>query len=133
MKRMLVAAAMAAGVLVAAPGSAEASMTYCDWDPLVPVVTPAGHVVLLYDSVWTKQVLNLGLPLETTRVSRVYDKWGHPETLVEVTISVPSGLLFSYSTLDEVTTGLLGSGTVLAYAYGSSRAPTYLQFVLHEA
>ena len=127
------AAAMAVGVLVAAPGSAEASMTYCDWDPLVAVVTPAGHIVPLYDSVWTSSVVDLGLPLETTTVSRVYDRWGRPETLVNVEIYVPTGLLLRYSTLDEVTTGLLGSGTVLAHAYGTSGAPTYLHFVLNEA
>jgi hypothetical protein len=130
---VIVAAAMAVGVLFAAPGAAEASMTYCDWDPLVAVITPAGHIVPLYDSVWTSSVIDLGVPLESTRVSRIYDRWGHPETLVTVAIYVPTGLLFSYSTLDEVTTGLLGSGTVLSYAYGTSRAPTYLHFVLHEA
>jgi hypothetical protein len=129
---MLLAAAMAAGVLVAAPGSASASMTYCDWDPLVAVVTPAGHVVPLYDSVWTSSVVDLGLPLESTKVSRVYDRWGHPETLVNVEIYVPTGLLLRYATMDEVTTGVLGSGTVLAYAYGTSRAPTYLHFVLNQ-
>ena len=130
---MLVAAAMAVGVLFAAPGSAEASMTYCDWDPLVAVVTPAGHIVPVYDSVWTSSVVDLGLPLESYRVSRIYDRWGRPETLVTMEIYVPAGLLLQYSTLDEVTTGVLGSGTVLAYAYGTSRAPTYLKFVLHQA
>jgi hypothetical protein len=47
-------------------------------------------------------------------------------------ISTPTGLLFWYSTTDEVTTGLLGSGTVLARANGNSWSPTYLKFILHE-
>lgn len=47
MKRVLVAAAMAAGLIVAAPTSAGAMMEWCDWDPLVAVVTPGGNVVLL--------------------------------------------------------------------------------------
>jgi hypothetical protein len=127
------AAAAAVGVLVAAPGSAQASMTYCDWDPLVAVITPAGHIVPVYDSVWTGSVVDLGLPLERYSVSRVYDRAGRPETAVSMEIYVPTGLLLSYSTLDEVTTGVLGSGAVLAYAYGSSRAPTFLRFVLREA
>ncbi|HEX2680442.1 MAG TPA: hypothetical protein VHQ03_04040, partial [Candidatus Dormibacteraeota bacterium] len=99
MKRMLLAAAMAAGVLFAASGSADAAMTYCDWDPLVAVITPAGHVVPLYDSVWTASAVDLGVPLESTTVSRIYDHWGRPETLVNVTIDVPTGLLLRYSTL----------------------------------
>jgi len=45
MRRALVAAVLAAGVLLASPTSAGAWATFCDWDPLVLVVTPAGHIV----------------------------------------------------------------------------------------
>ena len=44
-KKTLVAATMAVGLLLASPGAAEACFTYCDWDPLVLVVTPSGHIV----------------------------------------------------------------------------------------
>jgi hypothetical protein len=129
-KRVLFAALLAAGVIAATPASAGAWSTYCDWDPLVLVVTPGGHIVPVYDSVWTSSLLNLGVPVETTTTSRVYSPKGVPETAVSVTISVPSGLLFRYATDDEVTSGLLGSGTVYARASGWSGTPVTLKFIL---
>jgi hypothetical protein len=121
---------LAAGVIVASPTGAGAYSTYCDWDPLVLVVTPAGHIVPVYDSVWTSNLLDLGLPVESTTTSRVYSRSGVPETAVSVTISVPTGLLFRYSTSDEVTSGLLGSGAVYARASGYSGTPVTLNFIL---
>lgn len=132
MKRVLVAAALAAGVLFASPMTAGAWSTYCDWDPLVLVVTPAGHVVPVYDSVWTSSLTDLGLPLESYTTSRVYVH-GEPETAVDMTIGVPTGLLLRYQTTDEVTSGLLGSGTVYARASGYSGTPVHLKFILATA
>lgn len=132
MKRVLVAAALAAGVLVLSPTSAGAWATYCDWDPLVLIVTPGGHVVTVYDSVWTSSPLDLGVPLESYTVSRVYDRSGNPHTAVDTTIWTPTGLLFRYATTDEVTTGLLGSGKVLAIKNGYSGTPVHLKFTLPE-
>lgn len=126
------AAAMAVGILVASPSGASAHMTYCDWDPLVLIVTPGGHIVPVYDSVWTSSPLDLAIPLASFTVSRVYDRSGNAHTAVDMTISVPTGLLFRYSTYDEVTTGLLGSGTVLAHAYGTSGTPVHLKFTLSQ-
>ena len=130
MKRVFLAAAMAAGILVASPTSAGAWATYCDWDPLVLIVTPAGHIVAVYDSVWTSSPLDLGVPVESYTVKRAYDAAGHPVTAVDMTITTPTGLLFQYSTTDEVTTGLLGSGTVLARKSGTSGTPVQLKFTI---
>ena len=130
MKRLLLAAALAAGLLLSSPASAGAWATYCDWDPLVLVVTPSGHVVPVYDSVWTSSLLDLGLPLESYQTSRVYDPAGKPETAVDMEIYVPTGLLFRYQVHDMVTSGLLGSGTVYAQANGWSGYPVHLKFVL---
>ncbi|HEY0831965.1 MAG TPA: hypothetical protein VGE99_12535 [Candidatus Dormibacteraeota bacterium] len=132
MKRVLLAAALAAGILVASPTSAGAWATYCDWDPLVLIVTPGGHIVPVYDSVWTPSPLDLGVPLASYTTSRAYDAAGNPVTVVNMTISVPTGLLFRYATIDEVTTGLLGSGTVLARKSGTSGKPVHLTFTLHQ-
>jgi hypothetical protein len=131
-RRLVVATALAVGLMLASSGAAEACFTFCDWDPLVLVITPGGHVVPLYDSVWTSSVLDVGLPLETTTVKRVYDSAGNPHTAVDVAISVPAGLLFRFKVFDEVTTGLLGSGTVLASGWGTSGVPVHLKFVLHQ-
>jgi hypothetical protein len=129
-KRALVAALLAAGVLLVSPTTAGAWATFCDWDPLVLVVTPSGRIVPVYDSVWTSSPLDLAVPLESYTVSRTYSRSGKPETLVDMTISVPTGLLFRFQTTDEVTSGLLGSGTVYARANGYSGAPVHLTFVL---
>jgi hypothetical protein len=130
MKRVVLAAGLAAGLMLAAPTSAGAWVTYCDWDPLVLVVTPAGHVVPVYDSVWTASPLDLGVPLESYTVSRVHDSNGRPATAVNMTIYVPTGLLFRYTTKTMVTSGLLGSGTIYAWQYGTSGTPAYLKFTL---
>jgi len=104
----------------------------CDWDPLVAVVTPAGNVVLVYDSVWTSTPLNVGLPVTTYSVSRIYDEDGNPMTAVNMVINVPTGLLFRFATKDMVTTGPLGSGTVLASQSGTSGTPVQLNFTLKQ-
>lgn len=130
MKRGLVAAALAAGILLCTPVSAGAWATYCDWDPLVLVVTPSGHIVPVYDSVWTSSPLSLGLPLESYTTKRVYDPAGHPQTAVDMTIYTPTGLLLRYQVHDMVTSGLLGTGTVYAEASGWSGSSVHLKFTL---
>ena len=131
-KRLIVAAVMAAGLAVATPVSAGAGMEWCDWDPVVAVVTPAGNVVLLYDSVWTSSPLNIGLPISSYTSRRIYDEDGQPLTAVDVVINVPTGLLFRFATTDMVTTGPLGSGTVLAKVNGTSGSPAHLYFTLNK-
>lgn len=129
MKRVVVAAALAAGILFASAAGASACATFCDWDPLVLVVTPAGHVEAVYDSVWTSSLVDLGVPTESYTVARGY-RSGKPVTNVDMAIYVPAGLLLKFATYDEVTTGLLGSGTVLASGNGYSGAPVHLRFTL---
>ena len=129
--RRIAIAALAAEVLTAGSAvGAAAWESYCDWDPVVLVVTPAGNVVPVYDSVWTSTPLNIGLPLESYRTSRVYSSSGAPETAVDMAITVPTGLLFQFQTQDMVTTGLLGGGTVLAQKSGWSGQTLHLKFVL---
>ena len=130
MKRVVLAAALAAGFVLSSPASAGAWATYCDWDPLVLVVTPSGHVVPVYDSVWTSSLLAPGLPLESYTVSRVYGDEGRPETLVDMTIYVPTGLLLRYPAKYMVTSGVLGSGAVYAQTTGNTGKPVHLKFVL---
>ena len=108
-------------------------MTWCDWDPAVVIVTPSGHLVVVYDSVWTSNLLNLAVPLETYTAKRAYDSSGRPITAVDMAIYVPTGLLFSFSTMDEVTTGLVGGGTLLARTYGTSGKTVHLKFTLPES
>jgi hypothetical protein len=111
------------------PTSAGAWATYCDWDPLVLIVTPSGHIVPVYDSVWTASPLALGVPLETYTTSRVYID-GQPETAVDMAIWVPAGLLLQFQTQDQVRTGLLGTGQLLAEKNGWSGQTLHLKFIL---
>lgn len=132
MKRVVLAALMAVGVIVCSPSTAGAWATYCDWDPVVVVVTPGGQIVPVYDSVWTSSPLDVGLPVESYSATRVY-VGGRAETAVDMAISVPTGLLLQFQTQDEVTTGLLGSGAVLATKNGWSGQTLHLKFTLPEA
>jgi hypothetical protein len=129
MKRGLLAGVLAAGFLLVSPTGAGAWATYCDWDPLVPVITPSGHIVVVYDSVWTSNLLDLGVPLESYTTSRVYVD-GMPETAVDMAIFVPSGLLFQFQTQDQVRTGILGTGQLLAVKNGWSGQTLHLKFTL---
>jgi hypothetical protein len=129
---VVLAALMAVGVIVCSPSTAGAWATYCDWDPLVVIVTPSGHIVPVYDSVWTSSPLDLGLPVESYSATRVYVN-GWAETAVDMAISIPTGLLLQFQTQDEVTTGLLGSGSVLATKNGWSGQTLHLKFTLPEA
>jgi hypothetical protein len=129
MKRGLLAGVLAAGFLLVSPTGAGAWATYCDWDPLVPVITPSGNIVLVYDSVWTSNLLDLGVPLESYTTSRVYVD-GRPETAVDMAIFVPSGLLFQFQTQDQVRTGILGTGQLLAVKNGWSGQTLHLKFTL---
>ncbi len=135
MKRLVVAGALALGLLAASPGSAAASSTWCtlEFHLVAEVVTPGGHVFLVYDSVWTSNLLDLALPLATASTQRAYDSSGRPVTAVDVAITVPTGLLFRYSTMDEVTTGLLGNGALLARGYGTSGKTVHLKFTIPES
>lgn len=132
MRRVVLAAVLAAAVGVLTPTTAGAWATYCEWDPLVPLITPSGNVVLLYDSVWTSNLIQLGLPIATTSTSRVYVE-GQPATAVDTAIWVPAGLLLQFPVKDMVTTGLLGSGQVLATKYGWSGQTLHLKYTLQVA
>jgi hypothetical protein len=130
LKRVVVAAALAAGILLASPSSAAAWASYCDWDPLVLIVTPGGHVVPVYESVWTSTPLQIGLPLSSYTATRVYDSLGRPNTAVDIKITVLTGLLFNFRTTNMATSGLLGTGTVYAVKDGWSGTPVHLKFTL---
>jgi hypothetical protein len=130
LKRVVVAAALAAGILLASPSSAGAWAAYCDWDPLVLIVTPGGHVVPIYESVWTSKPLQIGLPLSSYTATRVYDSLGRPITAVDIKITVLTGLLFNFPTTNMATSGLLGTGTVYSAKDGWSGTPVHLKFTL---
>lgn len=133
MKRRLLALTVGAVAGLFGAAQAFAWYSYCDWDPPVLIITPAGNVVTVHDSVWTASPLEIGLPLESYTTSRVYSRSGAPETAVDMTIAVPTGLLFQFPFTAYVATGPLLSGQTLASASGHSGSPVHLKFVLPEA
>ena len=70
--------------------------------------------------------------VESYTATRAYDSAGHPVTKFDVAVWVPSGLLFNFTTLDVVSTGLLGGGQRLASAYGTSGHTTHLRFTVNQ-
>lgn len=133
MKRRLLALMVGAVAGMFGTAQAFAFMSYCDWDPPVVIVTPAGNTVLVHDSVWTSSLLNIGLPVTGYTTARVYDSSGKAETAVDMTVTVPTELLWQYKYTAYVATGPLLSGQVLASATGSSGVPVHLKFVLEAA
>jgi hypothetical protein len=133
MRKLVLSAAAASAAAALSVGSAAAWAAYCDWDPSVLIVTPAGNVVPVYASVWTSSPLDIGLPVESYTATRGYTASGDPVTDVDMAITVPAGALFQFQVSDEVTTGLLGGGQVLAKAGGWSGKTVHLKFVLHES
>jgi hypothetical protein len=131
-KRLLIAGALLIGMLGTQATTAGAAEYFCDWDPPVLIVTPGGNLESVYVSVWTSSPLNIGLPVENYKATRAYDSHGQPVTDVDVAVYVPSGLLFKFTTLNMVSTGLLGGGERLATAYGTSGQTTHLRFRLNE-
>lgn len=132
MRRFLLSASASLAAVLMGTVSAGAWCEFCDWDPVVLIVTPAGNLVPVYDSVWTSSPLQVGLPLESYQATRAYDHNGNPVTDVDVSIYVPTGLLTQFRTLDEVTTGILGTGTVLGATQGSSGTTTHVRFRLNQ-
>ncbi len=132
MKRLFIAGAMLVGMLGTQVTQVAAMESYCDWDPPVLVVTPAGNLETVYVGVFTQSPLQLGLPIVSYTAVRAYDAAGKPVTKVDIAVSVPAGLLFQFQTYSVVSTGLLGGGQVLAASYGKSGQTTHLRYTLNQ-
>ena len=128
MKRLLAALAVSVGVFGAQASTASGMEYFCDWDPTVVVVTPAGNLDVVYLSVYTPNLRSVGLPLDSYTTARAYDSKGNPVTDVDVSVYVPGGLLSNFPTYSLVSTGLLGGGQVLGTGTGVSSSVTHVHF-----
>jgi hypothetical protein len=124
---------MLVGALGTQVTQAGASEYFCDWDPLVVVVTPGGHVDLVYVSVYTQSPLQVGLPVESYTATRAYDTQGNAVTNVDIAVHVPAGLLMRFQTYSVASSGPLGGGQVLAAVPGNSGQTTHLRYTLHKS
>ncbi len=94
LRTLVVAGALAAGLMVAAPSSASANVLWCAGDPPVHVVTPGGHYLVVNNYLYVSQV-NRHLASGVTA-----DGYAIPDgalgTLVTVRVHVPPGLSHLY-------------------------------------
>ena len=112
LRSLVVAAAIAAGLMAAAPGTASANITWCAGDPPVQVVTPGGHNLTVNNYLYVSPPY-LHLARQVTA-----DGYTVPDgalgTLVVVHIHVPQALAHLYVVSSEqhyqVTTSTDGNG-----------------------
>jgi hypothetical protein len=112
LRSLVVAAALAAGLTAAAPGTASANVVWCAGDPPVQVVTPGGHYLVVNNYLYVSPAY-LHLARQVTA-----DGYALPDgalgTLVVVHVHVPQGLahLFVISAQQhyQVTTSGDGQG-----------------------
>ena len=129
MKRLLISGALLVGMLGTQVTQVAAMESYCDSDPPVAVITPSGHLTVVYVDVYSQLPL-VALPLESHTATRAYDADGNPVTQVDMTVTSPAASLLQFRTYTVVSTGLLGGGQVLASTYGSSGQTAHLRFTL---
>ena len=90
LRTLVVAGALAAGLVAAAPSSASANILWCAGDPPVQVVTPAGHYLVVNNYLYVSPAY-LHLARKVTA-----DGYAIPDgalaTLVTVHVHVPAGL-----------------------------------------
>jgi hypothetical protein len=127
---------LVAGVLllagIAVPASpALAGDTWCDVDPPVILLTPAGNLVIVYvtDSGPLLHTASLLLPRITSNVQPANNGTA---TDVTLTVTVPNDLLGShYGVASEVWSGPLRLGTRYARQTGYAGEPLQLHFTVN--
>ncbi len=91
LRSLVVAAALAAGLVAAAPGSASANILWCAGDPPVQVVTPGGTSLVVNNYLYVSSADERALARDATA-----DGYAIPDgslgTLVVITVHVPRGL-----------------------------------------
>jgi hypothetical protein len=132
MKRIAIALVLALlPILGLAPVAGAASDEWCDMDPLVVIQTPAGRLVPVYNTNGAKGLkYQVALPLAKVRYT-VQPADGGRKTLVDMEVTVPNGLYGSgFATRTKISTGPMGTLTVLAAGEGVSGSAMRVQFTL---
>ena len=111
-RKLVVAAAVAAGLMAAAPGTASANILWCMGDPPVQVVTPGGHYVVVNNYLYGSPVYRHLYRQVTADGYAVPD--GGLGSLVTVKVHVPPGLahllVVSAQQHSKITASADGSG-----------------------
>jgi hypothetical protein len=133
-RNLVVLFVVAALVLVALAPAPVAAAEWCDTDPLVLVVTPAGTVVPVYVLVGALGVEHLPAAQAASIVSTtvaVDATAGGRATKVALMVLVPDDVFASgFPTRSAASSGPLGSGTIYDATSGISGQTMTLRFTL---
>lgn len=131
MRRRVVAVLGALVGLTASVAPADAGDEWCESDPVVPVTTPKGNVVVVYVLTGAAGTEHLPAVLAAEYRYTATAAGGGTSTLVELDVLVPADVTGGpFATRSAASTGPLKSGTLLASTTGSSGQPMRLRFEL---
>jgi len=131
LRRVLISSFVAVTGVMLFAVQAFAIRAYCQWDPPVLVVTPSGHLAVVYVDV-SSPFADVGEGLVTYKATRAYSSTGAPVTSVSMKVWVPSlSLTGPFPVNDVASSGLLGGGTHYASASGMSGQTIPLYFTLN--
>jgi hypothetical protein len=131
MTRSLLAVVFAFLVLVGGAHPAGASEEWCEFDPLVLIATPGGHLVPVYVLTGAAGLEHLPLVTASRYHSSAAATEGGTATLVKLEVLVPPTVTGgTFATRATASTGPAATGAILASATGTSGQPMKLTFKL---
>jgi hypothetical protein len=134
MKRFVLAALMALVPLMpisALAPSAAAESDWCDDDPIVVVITPAGNIVPIYNTMGVQGLLHTA-DIALARVNYTTKSVnGGRSTQVTMKITIPNDLFGSgFPTRAKISTGPMGTLNVLGTTTGNAGSAMTVQFTI---
>ena len=132
-RRFAVAGVLAAVATTAtAPTAFAGSSDWCDLDPVVVIKTPKGNLVPVFNTMGVRGLKHQAAMLAAKVGYTVQPADGGRKTLVNLDVTIPEGLLWGwdFDTRTVISTGPLGTLTVLGTAYGVSGRAMRVQFTL---
>ena len=132
-RRIAVASVLAAVASVAtAPAALAGSSEWCDLDPVVLIKTPKGNLVPVFNTMGVRGLKHQAAMLAAKVSYTAQSADGGRKTLVNLSVTVPEGLLWGrdFDTRTVISTGPLGTLKVLGRAEGRSGRAMRVQFTL---
>lgn len=130
MKRLLLLSGLVVLLLMAIAPTASAAIFWCEDDPLVKFVTPAGNVVEVHVTNYGEGSENLSAVQAAAISYKVKSTDGGRGTKVEITVLIPENNGESFKTRSVVSTGEFATGVIYDEANGKSGKPMKLKFKL---
>jgi hypothetical protein len=133
-KRRFAVAGLLAAVATTAtsPAAFAGSSEWCDIDPVVLIETPKGNLVPVFNTMGVRGLRYQAAMLAAQVEYTVQPADGGRKTLVKLDVTVPEGPLWGrgFDTRTVISTGPLGTLTILGRAEGRSGRAMRVQFTL---